>query len=287
MAAAEQCKEIELRVKQLLNITHPGGKPHRVTDKNADSNHNPGGESRGVIDKKSNSNHNPFSVDGKRFVSDIEKSALFPQNPSFTERTPIDNLANPTSASNLIDLNVLTDFAAKHIPDSSFSTSDMVLNSNNTKLPHPDLEDDYSLEIKNGEPAILNFLNTVVKEIESSPHFLNMPEKPLPQMPESSEEVFLGQSFDNNKMFTDSKLKDGNDLRNSQRKKKKLNKRQMRKEKIKERMDGLYIKETTEIVKKLETDEDHSVKSPAKSNLNNLKSIEKKPVEPSQSFRIS
>ncbi|CAL1267375.1 unnamed protein product [Larinioides sclopetarius] len=286
MAAAEQCKEIELRVKQLLNITHPGGQPQRATDKNSDSNHNLGAESHGIIDKKSNPSHNPFSVDGKRFVSDIEKSALFSQNPSFAERTPIDNLASATSASSLIDLNVLNDFAAKHIPElpESFSSSDMVLNSNNTKLPHPDLEDDYSLENKNGEPIIFNFLNTVAKEIESSPQFLSMPEKPLPQMSKSSQEVFLTQSFDNNKAFPDSKPKDGNDLRSSQRKKKKLNKRQMKKEKIKERMDGLCIKETTEIAKKPETNEDHFVESPNKSNSNNVKAIEKKPSEPSDQF---
>ncbi|KAF8766861.1 Terminal uridylyltransferase 4 like protein [Argiope bruennichi] len=285
MAVAEQCKEIELGIKHMLKIKDHSDESHEATDKNSDSNYNPGIELQGKIDKKSNSNHNPFSVDGRCFVSDIEKLSLFPQNPSFAERTSVDNSVDNASASDLIDLNVLKDFAARHITsDTSFSSSDMVLNSNDTKLPHPDLEDDYNLEIKNGEqPNILNFLNTVAKEIESSPHFLSMPENPLPQISERSQELIVGQSFNSDKTSVDSKPKDGNDMKNDP-KKKKLTRRQMKelkKKETKERMDGLFIKKS-ETVKKQETNEDGSDKSPVESN--DIKAIEKKPVEPSDKF---
>ncbi|GFR17858.1 uncharacterized protein TNCT_195851 [Trichonephila clavata] len=260
MAAAQECKQIEQRIKEMIFKTKPAGEP------------------LANCDMKPKFNHNPFSVDDKCLVTNIEKMAHLSQNPPFGERTSTSNLINQTGASELIDLNVLNDFAAKHIPDSPFNSSNMALSSNDLKLPHPDI-DDCNVDIKNGDqPGIAVLLNTISKEIQNSPNFLSMPENPLPQMLGSPiKESSLTQSLDPNLPVSDSKQKDEGNDKNTQKKRKKASqKRQAKDKKMKEKTTGMSItKESFENGKKnFENKGENMLKSPAKLN-QNVKAIEK------------
>ncbi|GFX61180.1 terminal uridylyltransferase 4 [Trichonephila clavipes] len=260
MAAAQECKQIEQHIKEMIFKTKPAGEP------------------LANCDMKPKFNHNPFSVDDKCLVTNIEKMAHLSQNPPFGERTSTSNLINQTGASELIDLNVLNDFAAKHIPDSPFNSSNMALSSNDLKLPHPDI-DDCNVDIKNGDqPGIAVLLNTISKEIQNSPNFLSMPENPLPQMLGSPiKESSLTQSLDPNLPVSDSKQKDEGNDKNTQKKRKKASqKRQAKDKKMKEKTTGMSItKESFENEKKnFENKGENMRKSPAKLN-QNVKAIEK------------
>lgn len=139
--ANSECKQIEKHIKDILFKSQVPDEPV----------------------SQPNRNINPFSIDDRCLVSNIE------------------NIPNPPNSgkSELIDFNVLTNFAAQHIDGLPF-VSPLVLNSKELVLPHPDLEDD----ARNGEvdPGISGLLNSITKEIQNSPHFLSMPENPIGQV---------------------------------------------------------------------------------------------------------
>ncbi|KAG8194119.1 hypothetical protein JTE90_003057 [Oedothorax gibbosus] len=208
--ANPDCKQIEKHIKDML---FNGLAPSQPIGP-------PGGVNR---------NHSTFTANDQGLLSNIEN---IPQvNPLLPHHS--------TSQSELIDFNVLTNFAAQHIDGSPFPSP---LDSKELILPHPDLEDDGRVDLRNGEngPGIHGLLNTITKEIQNSPHFLSMPENPLPQVIGTPKKAKKKQASVGN---VKKPVKEEKNEQQSKRKSKNQNKQK----RIKERMEGLYIeKESSE-----------------------------------------
>ncbi|GIY34567.1 hypothetical protein CEXT_292311 [Caerostris extrusa] len=153
---------------------------------------------------------------------------------TFNERENTNSLVNPINTSELINIESLNDFAAKHISD-SFNAS-----SNDVKLPHPD-NDDSSVDIKNGEKSnVTAILDSIAKEIQNSPNFISMPENPLHHNEGTLQEPpHLTQVFINKNVSSDVSQKGNNGMKNSPKRKRPGKKQMKKKDKVKGKITGL------------------------------------------------
>ncbi|GIX89870.1 terminal uridylyltransferase 4 [Caerostris darwini] len=244
MAGAPTCKLIEKELKAIIKKLDRG---------------------EPVSNSEVQQNVNNFSMDDKCLVSNIEKEHLS-CNPLFNERENTNILVNPSNTSELINIESLNDFAAKHISD-SFNSS-----SNDVKLPHPDNDDDSSVDIKNGEKSnVTAILDSIAKEIQNSPNFISMPENPLHHNEGTLQEPpHLTQVLINKNVSSDVSQKGNNGMKNSP-KKKRLVKKQMKKDKVKGKITGLPSpKEVSEKEKKEHINEEVNLKTPAKPKENDI-----------------
>ncbi|XP_054722719.1 terminal uridylyltransferase 4-like [Uloborus diversus] len=212
--ATPDCKEIEKRIKDMLFSKTPG--------------------SSSVLPKpKIEPCSNPFLFNDPCLVSNIEENTLLDKSLGVSA---LNDSLIAESSSKLIDVDVLTGFAAKHIND-----SDLILNCKDRILPHPELED-HNLVPKSTDckQSVSEILNNMSKEIQKSPNFLNMPGNPLFEAPFGSERSEnSSRASEAVKNYAKEQLGKGK----IKQKNKKMHKKIVKEKRVKEKMAGLYAKE--------------------------------------------